>query len=335
MTIAAIRNTAPALLTADEERALGLAIQQGNTPDRHEAREILAERNQGLVIKRAVKWQHRGVELDDLIQFGNVGLLTAIDRYDPAHETRFSTYAVPWIEQAIRRGIADTGRLIRVPVHMHERINAVRRAATALRATLPDTPTDADIGAALGLSARDVAAARDASRRTAVASLDKPLAGMDDITLGDAVAVDGSDHAAAVAHRDELSSDLAALRRAVAGLSNRHRLVVTMRYGLDGNEPVPHSEIAAVIGTAKETARQTELDAIAALRRVVVGEYVPETAPAAERMSRIVEALRLTLPPKHQRVAYADTLRRVADDYEVHLKTVRKAVVAMQATGGD
>jgi len=271
MTIASIRASAPAVLTADEERYLAHAIQR-NTPERAEAREILAERNRGLVVSIAKRWQYRGLDLDDLIGIGNVGLTIAIDRYDPAI-ARFSTYATRMVSDHIRRGIADTGRAIRVPVHMTERIIALRRASVRLAMRLERRPTNDELAEELGVTVRHVTTTRQAFQRTArTASLDTPILGMDDVTLGDAIAVEG-DFAAASDHAVAVAPEIAALRRAVAALPGAQRDAIVLRYGLDGGDPLTLEAIGDARGTVREAVRQAEVRAMKALRAAFVGTY--------------------------------------------------------------
>jgi RNA polymerase sigma factor (sigma-70 family) len=265
MTIAAIRTTP---LTAADERALHAAMQG---PDRAAARETFAARNRGLVVRIARRWQGRGVELDDLIQFGFLGLVTAIDRFDP-ERGRFSTYATPWVEQAIRRGIADTSRPVRLPVYLHERVNAVRRAQATLEQAHERTATDAELADAVGVTLGEAQRARVAQRVAATpASLDAPLRGADELSLG-AIIGDGSDHAASIADALERRADAAMVRAAVAALPERHRLVVTWRFGLSG-EVLTHDQVAARLGVVRETARTAQDQALRMLRNAIIGTY--------------------------------------------------------------
>src|SRR5581483_5526810 len=162
------------LLTAKEEIELARKVQKGNP----KAREQMIRANLRIVVKIAREYENIGLPLLDLINEGNIGLMTAVERFDPAKGARLSTYASWWIKQSMRRALANQSKTIRIPVHMVDKISHMRRVAFRLQQELEREPTDAEVGGELGVSSREVARMRASHARPA--SLDAPL-GDDDL----------------------------------------------------------------------------------------------------------------------------------------------------------
>lgn len=242
------------LLTAAEEAALARRARAGDVA----ARQHLIAANLRLVVSIAARY--RGMPLDDLVQEGNIGLMRAVEKYDPSRGWRLSTYATWWITQAITRALAEQSRQIRTPVHLVERAARIRKVADQLAAINGETPSVAEIAAAMGRPAAWVAAAVNAM--IAPASLDRRDA--EGIALIDVLPGGDGDVGAAVADDDTA----ARVRALLARLTPRERLIVAQYYGLDGHEPRTLEEVGDAIGLTRERVRQIIAAALRRLRAV-------------------------------------------------------------------
>ena len=250
------------LLSREQEVRLGRAARAGC----QRSRRWLAESNLRLVVAVAKKFRNRGLPFEDLIQEGNVGLLKAVEKFDPDKGYRFSTYATWWIRQAVQRGLANGGRAIRLPVHLGERLNKLRVARAELAARTGREPEPSELAAHLGLAVDDVELALVAVPAEPT-SLDAPVGPGDGTAVVDLVA----ERATETSDPDEMSG-LPDLRPEIdAALlaieDERLRLVLVRRYGLDGDEPKTLQEVAEEIGTTREYVRRLQRKAHDLLRR--------------------------------------------------------------------
>ena len=245
------------LLTSEQEVDLAMRVEAGDV----QAKRELTEANLRLVVSIAKKYVGRGMPFLDLIQEGNMGLMKAVDKFDYTKGYKFSTYATWWIRQAITRGIADTGRTIRVPVHMVETINKTLRMTRQLLQELGREPTPEEVADRLGVPASRVREVLKISRDPV--SLDTPIGEEDDSHLGDFIeddtALSPADSATFSMLREELAN-------ALESLTERERQVVKLRFGLEDGRARTLEEVGREFNVTRERIRQIEAKALRKLR---------------------------------------------------------------------
>jgi RNA polymerase primary sigma factor len=236
------------LLTAEEEVELAKRIERGDLA----AKERMINANLRLVISVARKYQGQGLPLTDLIQEGMLGLIRAVEKFDWRKGFKFSTYGTLWIRQAIGRGLANSGRTVRLPVHIVARARKIADAERKLAAQLGRQPTEEEIAEAVELPLDEVADIRRADRGPT--SLDQGVGEEGDTSLGDLVASEGP------SVHEEVVSELVgeSLRQAVSTLPEVERNVITLRFGLDREQPVALRETGRRLGLSSERVRQLE-----------------------------------------------------------------------------
>jgi RNA polymerase primary sigma factor len=247
-----------ALLTHAEEVNLSKRARAGDA----KARTRLVEKNLRLVVSVAKKYRGYGVPFEDLIQEGNIGLMKAVEKFDPDRGWRFATYATWWVRQAIRRAVADKGRTIRVPVHMGEKMRKMARTYNGLSAELGREPTDEEVAGRLGWTVEKVRDVKGALPDAT--SLDKPLgSGEDASELGNLVEDQATSDVSESVVRD---LEVHWLGEAIWRLPERHRRVLVKRYGLDEEETATLAQLAEELGVSKERIRQLQREAEHMLR---------------------------------------------------------------------
>ena len=245
------------LLSSDEEFEYAKLAEQGD----EYAKNMLAESNLRLVVSIAKRYVGRGMLFLDLIQEGNIGLMKAVDKFDPSKGYKFSTYATWWIRQAITRAIADQARTIRIPVHMVETINKLARVQRQLTQELNREPTDEELAKKIGISVEKVREVYKISQDPV--SLETPIGDEEDSHLGDFLADDKikspEDYATIEMLKEELSGVLLTL-------TEREEKVLRLRFGLDDGQCRTLEEVGQVFNVTRERIRQIEAKALRKLR---------------------------------------------------------------------
>ena len=248
------------LITPEEEVRLAAKIKKGNKA----AKATMIRANLRLVVKISRDYANLGLPLLDLISEGNIGLMKAVERFDPSKGGKLSTYGAWWIKQSIKRALANQGKTIRLPVHLVDKIAKIRRVGVGLSDELGREATDQEIADEIGMSASKVSQLKQAAIRPS--SLDAPV-GEDDSTefgelVGDEAAVDPFENLSDKNIQSEVNEVL-------SQLDERERRILTARFGLDGSDPITLEEVGEKFGVTRERIRQLQNIALTKLRRAL------------------------------------------------------------------
>ncbi len=260
-----------ALLTQEEEVELAKIIEAGGE-EAKKAKDSLANANLRLVVNNAKKFMNRGLSILDLIQEGNLGLLKAVDKFDYTKGFKFSTYATWWIRQAISRAIADQARTIRMPVHMVETMNRVRKAQRELTMQTDHAPTEEELAAYLNMPIEKVREVLMNAQDTV--SLESPVGDENDSLLGDfledTTMAGPVEQVSAIMLRESLEMVLSTL-------TEKEAQVIRLRFGMDDNRARTLEEVGEIFGVTRERIRQIEAKALrkmqAPSRRMMIQDY--------------------------------------------------------------
>ena len=248
------------LITPEEQIALALRMKRGDAS----ARTLMIRSNLRLVVKVALAYTNLGLPLLDLIEEGNIGLMEAVDRFDPEKGAKLSTYAVWWIRQRIKRALQNQGKIIRLPVHFGDKVLRVHRISAQMSETLGRAPTDEELSEEIGLDRTEIARVQRASLQPT--SLDAPIVDAAETEVGDTVADEREQTPFEVLRRKDL---YAHITDALRVLNEREHKILNARFGLDGSNAKTLEEVAQEFGITRERIRQVQNAALTKLRQAI------------------------------------------------------------------
>src|SRR5258708_4227486 len=254
------------LLTPQEEIDLAARIKKGD----REARALMIKANLRLVVKIAHDYANLGLPMLDLVSEGNIGLMKAVERFDPAKGAKLSTYAAWWIKQSIKRALANQSKTIRLPVHLVNKISKMRRVSLQLSEELGREPTDHELAQEIGLSSGEVSQLKTASIRPA--SLDAPISDDDSTEFGEIVGDEDAQTPFELLRDKNLRDEVSELLEV---LDDRERKIIFQRFGLDGGKSKTLEEVGKEFGVTRERIRQLQNIALAKLRQALNKKETP------------------------------------------------------------
>jgi RNA polymerase primary sigma factor len=252
------------LLNRQEETSVARRVRRGE----NQARELMIKSNLRLVVKIAADYNHCGLPLMDLISEGNLGLMKAVERFKPSRGVKFSTYACWWIKQSIRRALANQGKTVRLPVHLVDKIQRLRRVSSAMGAELGRDPTDAELADELQMETARVTKLREISAGTVSLDVNIGSDGEDGTLvdlLADPVAVDPTEEHSQTDFREAVS-------RSMSVLNTRELEILRLRFGLGDDKERTLEEVGEKLQVTRERIRQIQNSALSKLRRRLLKE---------------------------------------------------------------
>ncbi len=257
------------LLTFEQEQDLGKKIQESGGEEAHAARQKMIESNLRLVVSMGKRYINRGLPFSDIIEEGNIGLIRAVEKFDYRRGFKFSTYASWWIRQAIERAIINQSKMIRLPVHVVERLNHYMVVVEQLVRETYEVPTAKEIARRLKVKEEDVLEIQQLIRKTY--SLDSPIGGREDTSLQDVIEdtsqISPSIMAIGIRNREEIEKWLSTLKE------NEYKVII-LRFGLTGEVSHTLEEIGNIFGLTRERVRQIEHAALTKLRAIITEKTI-------------------------------------------------------------
>ncbi len=258
------------LLTLAEETELAERIKMGD----EEARTHMIKANLRLVVKIAQDYSGYGLSVSDLISEGNIGLMHAVERFDPEKGGKLSTYGAWWIKQSIKRALANQSKTIRLPIHMVDKIARMRRIAASLAESLGREPTDDELAEELGLPRQKIAMLKQASQRPT--SLDAPINESDATEYGEVISDESATNPLDALSDKNLHGEISGL---LSILNERERRIIDERFGLNGLKPMLLEDVGREFGVSRERIRQLQNSALEKMRKALMKKDRP--APQA------------------------------------------------------
>jgi RNA polymerase primary sigma factor len=258
------------LLTVEEENALAERIKMGDD----EARTHMIKANLRLVVKIAHDYSGYGLSLSDLVSEGNIGLMNAVERFDPEKGGKLSTYGAWWIKQSIKRALANQSKTIRLPIHMVDKIARMRRISSTLAEALGREPTDDELASELGLPRQKIAMLKQAAQRPA--SLDAPVNEGEATEYGEIISDESASDPLELLTDKNLNAEIGGL---LSILTERERRIIDERFGLNGLKPMLLEDVGREFGVSRERIRQLQNSALAKMRKALLKKDKPAPQP--------------------------------------------------------
>jgi RNA polymerase primary sigma factor len=264
------------LLTVAEENDLAERIRAGDD----KARTQMIKANLRLVVKIAHDYSGYGLSLSDLISEGNIGLMNAVERFDPEKGGKLSTYGAWWIKQSIKRALANQSKTIRLPIHMVDKIARMRRIASSLAEELGREPTDDELATELGLPRQKIAMLKQAAQRPA--SLDAPINEGEATEYGEIVSDESASDPLEMLSDKNMQAEISGL---LSILNERERRIIDERFGLSGLKPMLLEDVGREFGVSRERIRQLQNSALAKMRKALLKKERPTPKPYGPGMA--------------------------------------------------
>ena len=258
------------LLTIQEENDLAERIKMGD----RDARDHMIKANLRLVVKIAHDYSGYGLSLSDLVSEGNIGLMNAVERFDPEKGGKLSTYGAWWIKQSIKRALANQSKTIRLPIHMVDKIARMRRISSILAESLGREPSDDELATELGLPRQKIAMLKQAAQRPT--SLDAPVNEGEAMEYGDIISDDSASDPLEALSDKNLHGEIDGL---LSILNERERRIIDERFGLSGLKPMLLEDVGREFGVSRERIRQLQNSALAKMRKALLKKEKPKPKP--------------------------------------------------------
>ncbi len=264
------------LLTVAEENELAERIKTGDM----EARDHMIKANLRLVVKIAHDYSGYGLSLSDLVSEGNIGLMNAVERFDPEKGGKLSTYGAWWIKQSIKRALANQSKTIRLPIHMVDKIARMRRISSILAESLGREPTDEELATELGLPRQKIAMLKQAAQRPT--SLDAPVNDGESTEYSEIISDESASDPLELLTDKNLHGEISGL---LSILNERERRIIDERFGLTGLKPMLLEDVGREFGVSRERIRQLQNSALTKMRNALLKKDKPAPKPYGSGMA--------------------------------------------------